>query len=93
MNKKEMIKLVAIEASITIGDAGRALDAVLGTIADSLAGHNEVTLVGFGTFTTLNSKARVGRNPSTGASINIPAKTRCKFKPGRALKAKVNGEV
>ena len=90
MNKSDLTVAVAQSANLTNKDASAALDAVLDTIAAQLKSGNEVRLVGFGTFGTVKRKATTGRNPKTGAELKIPASTRPKFKPGKALKEAVN---
>ncbi len=88
MNKAELIEEVASETGLTKRTSGRAIDAVLSAISDSLAEGEKVTLVGFGTFGVRQRKARTGRNPQTGATIQIPAKKVPKFVPGKTLKEK-----
>ena len=66
-------------------DAKKAIDAVLGSIAEAVKGGDKVTLVGFGTFSVTERGARTGRNPQTGATIEIPAKKSIKFKAGAGL--------
>ena len=89
MNKAELIEEVAGQTGVTKRTSGKAVDAVVSAISDCLAGGEKVTLVGFGTFQVTKRKARVGRNPQTGESINIPAKKVPKFVPGKNLKNKV----
>jgi DNA-binding protein HU-beta len=86
MNKNDLIGVVADSANITRAQAGEAVDAVFGAISNSLKSGDEVRLVGFGTFSVSQRKASVGRNPATGAEINIPASKQAKFKPGKGLK-------
>ncbi|MCZ6895517.1 MAG: HU family DNA-binding protein [Gammaproteobacteria bacterium] len=90
MNKSELIDRIANAADISKAAAGRALDAALDGITDSLQQSDPVVLVGFGTFTVRDRAARVGRNPQTGAPIQIPAAKVPAFKPGKALKAALN---
>ncbi len=71
-------------------DAGSAVDAVLDAITASLAGGDEVRLVGFGTFSVSHRAASTGRNPRTGEAIQIAASKQPKFKAGKALKDAVN---
>ncbi len=87
MNKSELIDRIANAADISKAAAGRAVDAALDGITDSLQQSDPVVLVGFGTFTVRDRAARVGRNPQTGAPIQIPAAKVPAFKPGKALKA------
>ena len=90
MNKNDLINSVASAAGLSKVDAGRAVDAFTGAISSALAAGNEVRLVGFGTFSVVNRKATMGRNPRTGERIHIPAARRPKFKTGKALKEAVN---
>jgi DNA-binding protein HU-beta len=90
MNKTELTDAVAEATDLTKADAARAVDAVLGTIADTLAGGDQVGIVGFGTFLVRDRAARTGRNPQTGAEIQIAAAKVPAFKPGKALKDAVN---
>ena len=90
MNKQELIDNIASSADITKADAGRALDSVLDSITGALKGGDSVVLVGFGTFSVRDRKARVGRNPQTGAAIQIAAAKVPAFKAGKALKDAVN---
>ena len=66
-----------------------AVDTVVSAITDSLSREERVTFVGFGTFQVMERKARMGRNPQTGKTIEIPAKKAPKFKPGKELREKV----
>ena len=83
---------VADSTSISKADVNRVLDGVFDTITSKLKGGGQVTFVGFGTFSTSDRAARQGRNPQTGATIQIPAQTVAKFKAGKALKEAVNSE-
>ena len=90
MNKTELTDAVAEATDLTKADAARAVDAVLGTISSTLASGDQVGIVGFGTFLVRDRAARVGRNPQTGAEIQIAAAKVPAFKPGKALKDAVN---
>lgn len=90
MNKNDLIARVADSTGLSKADAGRAVDAVFGTIAGSLANGTEVRLVGFGTFSVAHRRATTGRNPRTGEAIAIAASNIPKFKAGKALKDSVN---
>ncbi len=90
MNKGELIDLIAEKADISKTDAGTALNTVIEAIGDELKAGNKVSLLGFGTFSTSFRKARAGRNPQTGETIQIAAKTTVKFKAGKELNGKVN---
>jgi len=89
MNKQDLIGRIAKDARLSKTDAGKALDATLATITEALRKRQSVTLVGFGTFTTAERKARIGRNPQTKKEIRIPAKQVPKFRAGKDLKAVV----
>lgn len=90
MNKTELINQIAESASITKTAADRVLLGMLEAITDSLQKGENVTLVGFGTFSTSKRSARTGRNPQSGQSVEIPAKTVVKFKVGKKLGDEVN---
>ena len=90
MNKSELIDAIASDADISKASAGRALDSVLGSITGALSNGDSVSLVGFGTFSVKHRAARAGRNPQTGATIQIKAATVPGFKAGKALKEAVN---
>ena len=90
MNKSELIDAIASEADISKASAGRALDSMINSITGALSKGDSVSLVGFGTFTVKERAARTGRNPQTGATIQIKAATVPGFKAGKALKDAVN---
>lgn len=90
MNKTELIEAVAEAADLNKASASRAVDAVLGSITSALQSGDQVTLVGFGTFLVRERAARTGRNPQTGAAIDIAASKAPAFKAGKALKDAVN---
>ncbi len=90
MKKAEFVDAVAERGNMQKADAAAAVDAVLDTITDALKKGDQVTLVGFGTFLVRDRKARVGRNPQSGESIDIPASKAPSFKAGKGLKEAVN---
>ncbi|MDM3871181.1 HU family DNA-binding protein [Porticoccus sp. GXU_MW_L64] len=90
MNKAELIEAIAAEADISKASASRALDAATGAVAGALKKGDQVSLVGFGTFSVKHRAARTGRNPQTGAEIQIAAANVPSFKAGKALKDAVN---
>lgn len=90
MNKQELIGAIADQTGLARGDAGRAVEAVIDTITDALKRGDEVRLVGFGTFTVSRRKASTGRNPRTGAPMQIEASAQPKFKAGKNLKDSCN---
>ena len=90
MNKTELIDFIADEADLSKASAGRALDALIDGVIQTLKKGDTVTVVGFGTFAVGERAARSGRNPQTGATINIKAAKVPKFRPGKALKDALN---
>jgi DNA-binding protein HU-beta len=90
VNKSELIDAIAASADISKAAASRALDAVTESIMGALKKGDQVALVGFGTFAVKERAARTGRNPQTGAPIEIAAAKIPSFKPGKALKDAVN---
>ena len=90
MNKSGLIEIVADKADLSKAAATRAVDAVVSAVTDALKGGDQVTLVGFGTFTVRERAARTGRDPRTGKSIKIKASKVPGFKSGKALKDAVN---
>lgn len=90
MNKSELIDAIADSADISKAAAGRAVDAVVESVTNALKSGDQVTLIGFGTFSVKDRAARTGRNPQTGAEIQIAAAKIPSFKAGKALKDAVN---
>ena len=86
MNRTELIAAVAEKAGLTKKDAEQAVLATLDTVAAAMAAGDKVQLVGFGSFEVKKRAARVGRNPKTKESIEIPASVVPVFKAGKALK-------
>ena len=85
-NKQELVDSVAKATGLTKKDATASVDAVFASIEEALAKGEKVQLIGFGTFEVRERAARKGRNPQTGAEIEIPASKVPAFKPGKALK-------
>jgi DNA-binding protein HU-beta len=90
VNKTELIAAVAEKAGLTKVDTAKAVDGVFEAVAEVLAKGGDVRLAGFGTFSVAHRKATTGRNPRTGAAIQIPASNLPKFKAGKGLKDSVN---
>lgn len=90
VNKSELIDHIAEGADISKASANRALDAFVEAVSDTLKSGDQVALVGFGTFSVRERAARKGRNPQTGAEIDIAAAKVPGFKAGKALKDAVN---
>ena len=89
MNKAELINKLADDAGITKTQANTALDSFVEAVTKTLKGGGKVTMVGFGTFSVSKRKARKGRNPQTGAEINIKARRVARFKAGKELASKM----
>ena len=89
MNKSDLVAKMAEGAGITQAQAEKALATFTCAVSCALREGDKVTLVGFGTFKAIDKKAKVGRNPKTGARINIPKKRVPKFIAGKELKALV----
>ncbi len=90
MNRQELIDAVATRTGGSKAAAGEALNAVLEAITQALTDGDTVQLVGFGSFTTGQRTARTGRNPATGAEIQIAAARTVKFTASKAFKEVVN---
>jgi DNA-binding protein HU-beta len=90
MNKTDLINAVAEHAELTKADAGRALEAFFETVQKALKNGDDVSVVGFGTFTVRERAARTGRNPRTNEEIKIAASKIPAFKAGKVLKDAVN---
>ncbi|MFN5181688.1 MAG: HU family DNA-binding protein [Bacteroidota bacterium] len=91
MNKADLIVSIADKTGLTKADSSRALEAALEAITGALKKEERVALVGFGTFTAKERMERLGINPRTLESVNIPSKIVVKFKSGFKLDAKLNG--
>lgn len=90
MSKTELVEFIAAKAGVSKAEAGRVLDATVEGITHGLKKEGKVALIGFGTFTAKKREAREGRNPSTGETMRIPAKTVASFKAGSKLKDAIN---
>ncbi len=90
MNKTELVDAMADSADLSKAAAGRALDGMISAVTTALQNGDQVTIVGFGSFSVRQRAARTGRNPQTGAAIQIKASNNPAFKAGKALKDAVN---
>ena len=90
VNKSQLVDQIAENADISKAAAGRALDALVETVTETLKSGDQVTLVGFGSFIVRERAARTGRNPKTGEAIEISAAKVPAFKAGKALKESCN---
>lgn len=91
MNKQELISAIAENANLSKKDAEAALSAFVGAVETALKNGEKVQLVGFGSFEVRERAARTGRNPQTGAEMQIAAAKVPSFKAGKALKDLING--
>jgi DNA-binding protein HU-beta len=89
MNKAELVDAIAAKADVTKKEADEVLSALVDVITETVASGDKITLVGFGTFEARDRQAREGRNPSTGAAIQIPATTVPAFSAGKGFKEMV----
>jgi len=85
--KQLLVKLIAQRGNVSQSEARAWFDTVFAVVAEAIVLLNKVTITGFGTFKTREIAARVGRNPMTGAAINIPKSVRLSFKAGKTTKA------
>ncbi|CAA0182626.1 HU family DNA-binding protein [Tenacibaculum maritimum] len=90
MNKSDLIDAMAADAGISKAAAKAALDSLTNNITATLKKGDKIALVGWGTWSVSQRAARTGRNPQTGAEINIAAKNVVKFKAGAGLSDSVN---
>ena len=90
MTKADLVNAMAEKSGLSKTDAEKALKGFADAVTDALKAGEKVALVGFGTFSVSSRAARTGKNPQTGAKINIPAAKTPKFKAGKALKDSVN---
>lgn len=90
MTKAELIESVASKVDLQRAIAERAVNTVFDEIVEALKHGDKVNISGFGAFAVSTRKARTGRNPKTGETIEIPASKAAKFKPGKTLKDSLN---
>ena len=86
MNKAQLIEVIAKATKLTKTDCESVINTTIDAVKKSVKKGDDVTLIGFGTFTRSKRKARIGRNPQTGKEIKIPAMTVPKFRAGREFK-------
>lgn len=90
MNKKELIHAISEKSRLTKSDSETALNAVINCLTDLLAKGDSIVLPGFASISIKERAARTGRNPATGAAMNIPASKTVGFKVGSKLKEAIN---
>ena len=91
MTKTELIKKIADDCGLTLKDAETVINTFIDCIIRALAGNEKVELRGFGSFRTKQRDSRRGRNPKTGANVDVPAKIVPFFKPGKEFRALIDG--
>jgi DNA-binding protein HU-beta len=91
MNNSDLADTLAAAHDLNKADARKLVDAVFVAVADAAAKGEEISLNGFGKFKVKNTPAREGRNPSTGATIQIAASKKLTFAAAKAVKDKLNG--
>ena len=90
MNKADLISAIANETGLSKKDTEATVNSFVNVVSGAVENQDSVQLIGFGTFETRERAARTGRNPQTGEELKIAASTVPAFKPGKALKEKVN---
>ena len=91
MNATDLVAKIASDSGLTKTEAKAVIDGVFEAIAEAAAAGDEISLPDFGKFKVKTSAAREGRNPSTGATIQIAASKKLGFTPAKALKDRLNG--
>jgi DNA-binding protein HU-beta len=86
MTKAELIEKIGKGAGLSRAASEKTLNVIINGVTNALKKGNKVTLVGFGTFSVVTRKGRIGRNPRTSVAIRIPAHKAPKFRAGKALK-------
>lgn len=90
MNKAELVDKIVADTNLSKKDTEAFLKAFTECVSSALENGDSVQLIGFGTFSVAERGERTGRNPKTNETITIPASKSPKFKPGAALKERVN---
>ncbi|WP_380873237.1 DNA-binding protein [Sphingomonas sp. DBB INV C78] len=91
MNNAELAEQIATSGGLTKSDARKIVDGVFASVAEAVAGGQEVSINGFGKFKVKDTPAREGRNPRTGEAMNIAASKKLTFTPAKAVKDRLNG--
>jgi DNA-binding protein HU-beta len=90
MVKQDIVEKMATELDVPKAKMERAIDAAIESIIDAMKKGDKVNISGFGIFTAKHKEARTARNPKTGESVQVPAKTAAKFRPAKNLKEVLN---
>ena len=94
MLKSELINIISNKQQhLTLKDVDLAVDCIIETMSQALIANDRIEIRGFGAFTLHYHRARLGRNPKTGESLNLSAKYALRFKPGKELRDRVNGSI
>ena len=93
MTKADLIEHVLREVAMTSAEAGNAVETIFAGIVESLRMGDKIEIRGIGSFRTRHRRSRVGRNPETGARVEVPAKNVLYFTPGKDLKEVVNNST
>jgi integration host factor subunit beta len=93
MTKTELIKKISEDCGLTLKDAEIVINTFIDCIIRALAKNEKVELRGFGSFRTKQRESRRGRNPKTGANVDVPAKIVPFFKPGKEFRAMIDGQA
>ncbi|MCX6615145.1 MAG: integration host factor subunit beta [Acidobacteria bacterium] len=93
MTKADLIDEVSRAVEMTRKDSESIVDTIFDSIVRALRGNEKIEIRGFGSFRTRQRQPRIGRNPKTGAKVEVPAKTIPYFKPSKELKDLVNASV
>jgi DNA-binding protein HU-beta len=86
MNKTELCKAIADESGLAMKDGEKFLNSLMDVVPKTLKNGEDITLIGFGSFSLTKRSARIGRNFQTGKPIKVPASKSVKFRPGKKLK-------
>lgn len=93
MHKIDLVKAIAEQTGFLQKDANLLVDTLIENVKKALKKGDKVTLIGFGTFSVIDTKAKIGRNPQTGKEIKIPASKKVKFSVGKNLKEDIKGNA
>ncbi len=93
MHKIDLVKAIAEQTGCLQKDANLLVDAFIENVKEALRHGDKVTLIGFGTFSVIDTKAKTGRNPQTGKEIKIPASKKIRFSVGKTLKEEIKSSA
>jgi DNA-binding protein HU-beta len=92
MNRSDLVEIIALETALSKQTAEKVLVGMIKTISETVSSGEDIVIQDFGTFKLHTRNARVGRNPATGETIQIPEKTIVKFKPAKKFKDDMNDD-